>query len=100
MVAGVRSIRDRWSAMLQPADAIRFAAGARHEYFDEGGRRSAAGTIPRGTIVVNSRAIPALPVDLAKASRQAASCTMWRLGDHLSAVRLASPLDAGVLMDG
>jgi UDP-N-acetylglucosamine diphosphorylase/glucosamine-1-phosphate N-acetyltransferase len=101
MVAGIAAIRERWKMVIQPSDGMQFIAGARHNDFDEGpATRPALGTIPRGTIVVNARAVPMLPADPAKMAHRAASCTMWRLGDHLAAVRIGSPVDANALADG
>jgi UDP-N-acetylglucosamine diphosphorylase/glucosamine-1-phosphate N-acetyltransferase len=101
MVAGIATIRDRWNAVLQPADALQFAAGAGHVDFDDNGAQSCAkGLIPRGSVIVNSRAIPQLPNEPAKMARRAAACTMWRCGDRLAAVRVADPVDASALLDG
>ena len=101
MVAGIASIRERWNMVLQPSDRMRFVAGSRHEEFDEdGGGRAMLGTLPRGTIVVNSRAVPLLPADLVKMADRAASCTLWRCGDQLAAVRLGYPVDVSAFLDG
>jgi UDP-N-acetylglucosamine diphosphorylase/glucosamine-1-phosphate N-acetyltransferase len=101
LVAGIGIIRDRWNMVLQPSSGMRFAAGARHADFDVPGvTQPATGMIPRGSIVVNARAVPFIPSDLAKMAHRAASCTMWRCGDQLAAVRLGVPVDAGALADG
>jgi UDP-N-acetylglucosamine diphosphorylase/glucosamine-1-phosphate N-acetyltransferase len=99
MIAGVKSIRERWAEMLQP-NRVQFVAGNRHEYFDEGAAVAAQGAIPRGTIIVNSRAVPALASDIGRSARQAAACTMWHCGGQLAAVRLGAPVDARVFADG
>src|SRR3954466_8164807 len=94
MVAGITSIRERWRSVLQPSDGAQFVAAAHHVNFDEGPRTAPAlGTIPRGSIVVNARAVPAVPADLAKMAHRSASCTMWRLGNQTAAVRLGDPVD-------
>jgi apolipoprotein N-acyltransferase len=49
---------------------------------------------------VNARAVPFIPSDLAKMAHRAASCTMWRCGAQLAAVRLGVPVDARALTDG
>ena len=101
MVAGIATIRDRWNAVLQPSDAMQYSAGASHTEFDDGGGLvCASGMIPRGSIIVNSRAIPLLPNEPEKMSRRSAACTMWRCGDRLAAVRVADPIDAASLLDG
>src|SRR5215218_8417340 len=101
MVAGIATIRERWKMVLQPTDGIQFIAGARHMDFEgESGAMAATGAIPRGSIVVNARAVPVLPTDLAKAAQRAASCTLWQCGNELAAVRLRDPVDARALVDG
>jgi UDP-N-acetylglucosamine diphosphorylase/glucosamine-1-phosphate N-acetyltransferase len=101
MVAGIATIRDRWSAALQPSEPLQFAAGRGHTDFDDDGSRAcASGLIPRGSIIVNSRAVPLLPSEPEKMGRRAAACTMWRCGDRLAAVRVADPIDASALADG
>jgi len=101
MVAGIASVRDRWKAVLQPSDGVQFYAGKGHFDFDDGGALVCAdGLIPRGSVIVNSRAIPLLPNELAKMSRRSAACTMWRCGNRLAAVRVADPIDASALLDG
>jgi UDP-N-acetylglucosamine diphosphorylase/glucosamine-1-phosphate N-acetyltransferase len=101
MVAGIMTVRDRWEAVLAPGEALQFSAGAGHVEFDEvTARICATGQIPRGSIIVNSRAIPLLPNEPSKMARRAAACTMWRCGDRLAAVRVADPIDASALLDG
>jgi UDP-N-acetylglucosamine diphosphorylase/glucosamine-1-phosphate N-acetyltransferase len=101
MVAGVATVRDRWAAVLQPSDAVQFASGAGHVDFDDGPSLACAhGLIPRGSIIVNSRAVPLFPNEPAKMGRRAAACTMWRCGNRLAAVRVADPIDASALVDG
>jgi UDP-N-acetylglucosamine diphosphorylase/glucosamine-1-phosphate N-acetyltransferase len=101
MVAGIATIRDRWKAVLAPMDAMQFCAGPRHGDFDDGASLVAAsGLIPRGSVIVNSRAVPLLPHEPEKMSRRSAACTMWRCGNRLAAVRVADPIDASALADG
>ncbi|MFI5228728.1 MAG: putative sugar nucleotidyl transferase [Gemmatimonadales bacterium] len=99
MRAGAWLIRERWRAILD-ASAAWFAAGERHADFDEPGAAAAAGTIPAGSVLVNARCVPALPSDPAAAARRAASCSMWRCGDRLAAVRLRDAVDSARLADG
>ena len=101
LVAGIATIRDRWKMVLQPSAEMSFVAGPRHGDFDEAGvTQSAVGMIPRGSVVVNARVVPMIPADLAKMAHRAASCTMWRCGNQLAAVRLGVPIDARTLADG
>lgn len=101
LVAGIATIRDRWKMVLQPSAETSFAAGARHADFQEiGDAQAAFGLIPRGTVIVNARAVPMIPADVEKMARRAASCTMWRCGNQLAAVRLGVPIDARTLADG
>ena len=101
MVAGIATIRNRWKAVLAPAEPLRFSAGAVHvDFEDDGAAVCASGLIPRGSVIVNSRAVPLLPNEPEKMSRRAAACTMWRCGTRLAAVRVADPIDASALLDG
>jgi UDP-N-acetylglucosamine diphosphorylase/glucosamine-1-phosphate N-acetyltransferase len=101
MMAGTALIRDRWTQFLQPNDGTFFVAGTRHADFDEpGAARSAAGVIPAGAVIVNARCVPPLPAEPAKAAQRAATCTMWRSGDQLAAVRLREPIDVAAFTDG
>jgi len=101
MTAGIALIRERWKVALQPNDGVQFIAGPRHAGFSEGvDTRAATGTLPRGTIVVNARCVPAVPVDATKAAKRAASCTMWRCGSQLAAVRLSDAVDVSAFTDG
>jgi UDP-N-acetylglucosamine diphosphorylase/glucosamine-1-phosphate N-acetyltransferase len=99
MVAGTALIRERWKAALGAQDA-QFLAGARHVDFDEPGARAATGTLPAGSIVANARCVPAIVADPAKAERSAATCSLWRNGDQLAAVRARQPIDVGAFADG
>ncbi len=99
MRAGTRLLRERWAAALQ-ADDLQFVAGDRHLEFDEPGAHAATGIIPGGAIIVNARCVPALPADAAKAARQSATCSMWRCGSELAAVRVREPLDIKHFADG
>jgi UDP-N-acetylglucosamine diphosphorylase/glucosamine-1-phosphate N-acetyltransferase len=101
MTAGIALIRERWKLALQPNEGVRFLAGQRHADFDEGdGTLPATGVLPRGTVVVNTRCVPAVPTDVTKAAQRAASCTMWRCNQQLAAVRLKDPLDVAAFADG
>jgi UDP-N-acetylglucosamine diphosphorylase / glucose-1-phosphate thymidylyltransferase / UDP-N-acetylgalactosamine diphosphorylase / glucosamine-1-phosphate N-acetyltransferase / galactosamine-1-phosphate N-acetyltransferase len=99
MVAGTTVVRERWRSLLQPDD-IRFVAGAAHESFDESDARAAIGTIPAGSIIALSRCAPRLVADGASVARRAATCSMWRCGNELAAVRTKEPIDAAAFADG
>jgi UDP-N-acetylglucosamine diphosphorylase / glucose-1-phosphate thymidylyltransferase / UDP-N-acetylgalactosamine diphosphorylase / glucosamine-1-phosphate N-acetyltransferase / galactosamine-1-phosphate N-acetyltransferase len=99
MVAGTMLVRDRWRLAVQPTD-VQFIAGPRHEHFDEAGARAATGMIPPGSIVALSRCAPASPVDPAKVARRTATCSMWRCGAELAAVRIKEPIDVAAFDDG
>jgi UDP-N-acetylglucosamine diphosphorylase / glucose-1-phosphate thymidylyltransferase / UDP-N-acetylgalactosamine diphosphorylase / glucosamine-1-phosphate N-acetyltransferase / galactosamine-1-phosphate N-acetyltransferase len=100
MVAGAVVIRERWRTALQ-TDHPFFLAGPRHRDFDEGDASAAAsGVIPAGSIIANARCVPALPEDIANVARRAASCSMWRVGNQLAAVRIKEPIDAARFEDG
>jgi UDP-N-acetylglucosamine diphosphorylase/glucosamine-1-phosphate N-acetyltransferase len=101
MMAGTALIRDRWAQFLQPNDGTFFMAGERHADFDEpGSAHSASGIIPAGAVIVNARCVPPLPTDPSRAAQRAATCTMWRNGDQLAAVRLREPMDVSAFADG
>jgi UDP-N-acetylglucosamine diphosphorylase/glucosamine-1-phosphate N-acetyltransferase len=99
MVAGTTLIRERWKAALGVDDA-QFIAGTRHADFDEPGTTAATGRLPAGSIVANTRCVPQLPGDPSRAERSAATCSLWRSGDELSAVRAREPIDLGAFADG
>lgn len=99
MVAGTALIRERWRAAVG-ADDVRFLAGPRHADFDEPGASAAAGQLPPGSIVANARCVPALSSDPAKAERSAASCSLWRSGHQLAAVRARQAIDVEAFADG
>jgi UDP-N-acetylglucosamine diphosphorylase/glucosamine-1-phosphate N-acetyltransferase len=101
MVAGTSLIRERWKIALQPTKGAQFVAGPRMVDFEEGDETSPAiGVIPAGSIVANARCVPAFPSDIARAAERAASCSLWRCGEEVAAVRLRSPLDASAFDDG
>lgn len=100
MVAGTALIRERWRLALQPADGVFFLAGRRHDDFDEPGARPAAGVIPAGAVVANSRCVPQLPSDPQSVARRMAPCTMWRCGRQLAALRLREPIEVSAFADG
>ncbi|HEY4219638.1 MAG TPA: putative sugar nucleotidyl transferase [Gemmatimonadaceae bacterium] len=99
LVAGTALIRRRWAAVLAPENA-QFLAGPRHVDFDEPGAIAATGTIPTGSIIALSRCVPALPADPANVARRAATCSMWRCGNELAAVRVKQPIDVAAFADG
>ncbi len=100
MLSGAVLIRERWKTVVQPTSA-HFLAGSRHTDFDEGEQsRAATGEIPAGSIIANARCAPALPGDITDAARRAASCSMWRSGDRLAAVRIKEPLNVSAFADG
>ena len=102
MAAGAALIRNRWQSALH-ASNVCFIAGPRHEAFDESGARAAAGTVPAGSIVALSRCVPASaadPATAAMAARQAATCSIWRCGTQLAAVRIKEPIEVAAFADG
>jgi UDP-N-acetylglucosamine diphosphorylase/glucosamine-1-phosphate N-acetyltransferase len=99
MVAGTMLIRERWTSLLG-ADDARFLAGPRHADFDEPGTHLATETIPAGSIIVNARYAPVLSVNMARAERTAATCSVWYGGTQLAAVRLQQAIDASAFADG
>jgi UDP-N-acetylglucosamine diphosphorylase/glucosamine-1-phosphate N-acetyltransferase len=99
MRTGTTLIRERWQNALG-AEKTFFLAGTRHADFDEPHARAATGMVPPGAIVVNSRFVPAWPVDPSKASRSQASCSLWRNGNELVAVRVKDPVPVERFADG
>jgi UDP-N-acetylglucosamine diphosphorylase/glucosamine-1-phosphate N-acetyltransferase len=93
MRAGAELIERRWARALSPAK-ISFCGAAHLAGFSEfDGPRAAAGTLPTGTIVANSRCVLAL-------ATQPGDADLWRVGEHVAAIRLPSAIDARVLADG
>jgi UDP-N-acetylglucosamine diphosphorylase/glucosamine-1-phosphate N-acetyltransferase len=103
MTAGIAVTRDRWSIVLGTDGEVRHLAGARHAAFDEasapGALRAANGIIPAGSIVANSRCIPALSRHAA-ASGKRNDARGWLVGDRVGAIRVSEPIEAKVFFDG
>lgn len=109
MRAGVALIRERWVVALQSIASTHFLAGNRHRDFDESNLRlpgalaaplETPAIIPAGSIVVNSRCAPAIPADVSRQAQRTATCSMWRSGDQLAAVRIKDPIEAAAFEDG
>lgn len=89
--AGTTFIADRWSAALGPVSG--FVAGKHLAAFDEPERpRAVTGDIPAGTIIANSRCVPALVV--------APDGDRWTCDGRTAAVRLKSALPLAMLERG
>lgn len=99
MLAGAALLRERWQSALGVRD-VQFIAGARHADFDEPGARAAEGAIPPGSIIANARCAPALAADPAKVDRSTATCSLWRCGDRLAAVRAQHAIEVSAFADG
>jgi UDP-N-acetylglucosamine diphosphorylase/glucosamine-1-phosphate N-acetyltransferase len=93
---GALLVRERWERVLGRR-AIAFRSAAHLTAFAEFGSPALAkGTLPAGTIVVNSRCAPALGAAPARLRRgQAVTC-----GGVVAAVSLPRPLRAAALADG
>lgn len=104
MTAGIALVRERWAMALGANGDTRCLAGARHENFDEpyvpGASRVAHGAIPAGSIIANSRAVPALPHEGAPLADSRPDARAWQIGDRIAAVRLADAIDASVFEHG
>ena len=102
MTAGIALIRDRWSMTLGTSDGAQFFAAPGHADFDEafvpGAARAAHGVVPAGSIIANSRCVPAL-TNRGVASARGASAG-WRIGDRVGAIRVAEPLDSAIFAEG
>src|SRR5436190_21505736 len=74
--------RERWER-ASGARAIGFIGAPHLEDFDEpGAAKTASGTIKKGTIVVNSRCVVALP------KRALPAADVWRCAGQVAAVKL------------
>lgn len=101
LVSGIATIRERWQTALQGVTKTQFLAGRRHASFDEGPQSVAAdGTIPAGSIIVNARAVPAIPADVIKLARFNAGCSVWRCGERLAGIRTRDALKVSAFDDG
>ena len=90
--AGAELIRERWERVTGEA-ATGFSGAAHLRGFDEAGAPPfVSGQIDAGTILVNARCAPVLATLPAAES--------WQVNGRVAAVRLASALDAAVLVDG
>jgi UDP-N-acetylglucosamine diphosphorylase/glucosamine-1-phosphate N-acetyltransferase len=100
MISGAALIRERWKSALQPS-ATYFISNRIHDLFDEGSESTPAhGEIPAGSIIANARCVPAIPDDIPNVARRAATCSMWRRGERLAAVRIKDPIHVAALADG
>ena len=101
LVSGISTIRERWQLALQGVNATHFLAGRRHFDFDEGphGSTAATGMIPAGSIIVNARAVPAIPADVVKLGRYNAGCSVWRCGKRLAGIRTGEAIAASAFDD-
>lgn len=109
MRAGVALIRERWVSALQSAASTHLLAGPRHRDFDESNLRlpgaiaaplATPDVIPAGSIIVNSRCVPALPSDIPRQAQRSATCSMWRSGGELAALRIRDAIEASAFEDG
>jgi UDP-N-acetylglucosamine diphosphorylase/glucosamine-1-phosphate N-acetyltransferase len=101
--AGALLVRERWAMTLGgPVDGFVSAphlAGFRE--FDAPLAVPHDATLPPGTIVVNTRALPRLAAPAAAPrTAQDAGTQQWRIGNRVAAVRLRRPLAGRVLADG
>lgn len=89
--AGTTLIADRWRVALGSLDG--FLAGAHLAHFSEPGHPPAfPGEVPSGTIIANSRCVPALEV--------AADGDRWQCDGQIAAVRLRSPMTQATIANG
>lgn len=100
LISGGALIRDRWRAALQPTQTYFISSGI-HRDFDESTESTpATDEIPAGSIVANARCVPAIPDDIPNVARRAATCSMWRRGERLAAVRTKEPIRLDAFADG
>src|SRR5437870_4733996 len=100
MVAGYATIRERWTEALQITEVATLAA-PRHRDFDEAGAPPAAsGMIPAGSVIANSRCVPAVPRDAHKRKQRARVASVWHCGARVAAIRLRDPVDASSFANG
>lgn len=103
MTAGIALIRDRWSTVLDVNGGTLHLAGQRHAHFDEpfvhGAGRAAAGVIPAGSIIANSRCVLALARrGISTSGRRAPRG--WRVGDRVAAIRVDEPVESSIFTEG
>lgn len=92
LCAGALVTRRRWSRLCREAAAGAIAAPHLGEFVEFDAPPPAAGVMPRGSIVANSRCLPT--------GDRAPDADMWICGGKIAAVRLAAPLDVERLADG
>lgn len=94
MRAGAPLIRERWSHVLA-CSALGFASrDAFRDFAEFDAPPSLTEAIPRGTIIVNTRALPFLAAAISPGTNT------WTIGGRVAAVRLRAPLAAAALADG
>ena len=102
MTAGVALIRDRWSMVLGVNGGAQFLAGPRHADFDESfvqGAVHARGVVPLGSIIANSRCVPAL-THLGLANAGATGSRGWQVAGRVAAIRVTEALEADIFDGG
>jgi len=102
LIAGVAIIRERWEGVTGQK-AAGFIAPKHLEHFDEPGAPrwvSPDATIPAGSLIANSRFVPALDSSIHAGTAQAKEAGAFHCGDENCAVRTTDSVPCSRLFDG
>jgi UDP-N-acetylglucosamine diphosphorylase/glucosamine-1-phosphate N-acetyltransferase len=102
LLAGAAIIRERWER-VSGEKAAGFISSPHLDHFDEAGApRSVAAnaTIPAGSLIANSRFVPAIATNLQAATGEMQDAAAFHCGDEICAVRTKEDVKAGQLADG
>lgn len=91
--AGALIIRERWAAAARASDVAFISAQHLHDFEERGGATSWQTELPAGSIVVNSRCVPAAGATLDDGA-------VWECGGRIAAVRLGRSLPLAELGRG
>ena len=96
LLAGTRIVRDRWALALAGSPVGTFCAPHVAAAFD--GVGSPTDQIPAGSIIANSRCVPAMT--MARTEEDPPGARAWRCGGRVAAVQIAESMIAGDLVAG
>jgi len=102
LMAGVAIIRERWER-VSGAKAVGFISSPHLDHFDEDGAPRAVAadaTIPAGSLIANSRFVPAIATNLQATAGEMQDASAFHCGDEICAVRTKEDAKAGELADG
>ena len=100
MLAGMRTVRDRWSMVFHGVDPVALCADHLAGMEDLAGESAGArDEIPAGSVVANARCIPVAGV-LEADYTPGSGAAIWRCASRVAAIRTSRPLRVSDFRDG